>query len=514
MKRLPPYLMDLKQIIESHARGYGLDFFETRFEMLDYKRMNEVASYGGFPVRYPHWRFGMDFERMIKSHTYGLSHIYEMVINNDPCYAYLLEGNSLVDQKLVMCHVLAHNDFFKNNYYFSVTNRKMVDEMANHATRIRRFMDRFGVEPVEQFVDICLSIENLIDPQGQYIRRSQTERATAVGSAGAKAQEEEEEAAAEAGRSGPQSGIPRLTSTKPYLDEYINPPEFLESQRERWQKKRQERARFPAAPERDVYRFLLRHAPLKRWQRSVMEIVLAEAEYFLPQRMTKIMNEGWATYWHSKLMTQRVLEASEVVDYAKVTAGVTASPPGRFNPYKMGLELFRHIEQRWDKGQFGKEWEECDDLALKETWDRATGQGRDKIFQVRRIYNDVTFVNEFFTEDFCREHMYYTFGFNNRRDRWEIESRAFAQIKQRLLFSLANSGNPVIDVLDANHQNRGELLLKHRHEGMDLRKDYAQEVLQNLYKIWTRPVYLLTYVGDRETLVGFDGTEHQEKAVA
>jgi len=418
MKRLPAYLVDLQHIVEKHARDYGLDFFDTIFEMLDYRRMNEVAAYGGFPVRYPHWRYGMDYERLIKSHTYGLSHIYEMVINNDPTYAYLLEGNSLVDQKLVMCHVLGHNDFFKNNYFFSVTDRKMVDQMANHATRVRRYGDRFGVEAVESFIDVCLSIENLIDPHAQYIRRQGAARPSP----------DHEDA--------PERPVGRLATDQHYMEEYINPKEFLDEQRERRAEARRKRRRFPSEPERDVYRFLLRHAPLARWQRNIMEIVLSEAEYFMPQRMTKIMNEGWATYWHTKLMTQRMLEPNEVVDYAKVTAGVTASPPGHFNPYKMGLELYRHIEERWDKGRFGKEWQECDDLTLKESWDRATGLGRQKIFEVRRLYNDVTFVDEFFTEEFCRKHMYYTFGFNNRAERWEIESRAFRKIKRQLLFSL------------------------------------------------------------------------------
>ena len=498
MKRsVVPYLVDHQLIIETHAKAFGLDFYQTLYEVLDYRRMNEVAAFGGFPVRYPHWRFGMDYERLLKSHTYGLSHIYEMVINNDPCYAYLLEGNSIVDQKLVMCHVLGHNDFFKNNYCFGPTNRKMVDEMANHATRIRRYADRFGVDLVEQFIDICLSIENLVDPLGQYIRRSP-------------------EAEAEPGLD--EERLPgarhRISTATPYMEDYVNPPEFLKNQELRRAEEQERRKKFPPEPDRDVYRFVMRHAPLTRWQRGVMEIILSEAEYYIPQRMTKIMNEGWATYWHSKLMTERVLDASELVDYAKVSAGVTASPPGHFNPYKMGLELFRHIEERWNKGQFGKEWVDCDDLAVKESWDRGTGLGRMKIFEVRKHYHDVTFVSEFFTEDFCRRHMYYTFGFNNRRDRWEIESRAFQTIKERLISSLVNSGNPVILVEDANYQNRGELLLRHRHEGVDLRKDYAQEVLLNLYKLWTRPVHILTKTGERQTIVGYDGSEHVEKSVA
>ena len=152
---LPAYLLDIQREIEEHARGYGLDFWDVSFEVLDYKRMQEVAAYGGFPSRYPHWRFGMDFDRLSKSHVYGLSQIYEMVINNNPAYAYLLEGNSLVDQKMVIAHVLGHVDFFKNNYFFSRSNRHMIDEMANHATRVRRHIERLGLEKVETFIDSC-----------------------------------------------------------------------------------------------------------------------------------------------------------------------------------------------------------------------------------------------------------------------------------------------------------------------------------------------------------------------
>src|SRR5512146_2811084 len=169
---LPAYLADMQREIEGYAREYGLDFFETVFEVLDYQRMNEVAAYGGFPVRYPHWRHGMEYERLSKGYTYGLSKIYEMVINNDPCFAYLLEGNSLVDQKMVMAHVYAHVDFFRNNYYFSKTNRKMIDGMANHATRVRRHIERYGIERIETFIDTCLSLDDLVDPMSPFVLRT------------------------------------------------------------------------------------------------------------------------------------------------------------------------------------------------------------------------------------------------------------------------------------------------------------------------------------------------------
>ena len=160
---LPPELKRIQEEIEGYARDYGLDFCETIFEILDFKQLNEVASFMGFPNRFPHWRFGMEYERLSKSYAYGLHKIYEMVINNDPCYAYLLQCNNYVDQKIVMAHVYGHGDFFKNNFWFSKTNRKMMDEMANHATKVRKYIDKYGYNEVEEFIDICLSIDDLID---------------------------------------------------------------------------------------------------------------------------------------------------------------------------------------------------------------------------------------------------------------------------------------------------------------------------------------------------------------
>ena len=173
---LPPDLRALKEEIEGYARGYGLDFYETIFEVIDADDLNEIAAYGGFPTRYPHWSFGMSYEELRKGYDYGLSKIYEMVINNDPCYAYLMRSNHTVDQKLVMAHVYGHCDFFKNNAYFAHTNRKMMDEMANHGARIRRYVEKYGEDEVEAFMDRCMSIDDLIDIHSTAIRRREPSR--------------------------------------------------------------------------------------------------------------------------------------------------------------------------------------------------------------------------------------------------------------------------------------------------------------------------------------------------
>ncbi|MCS7192721.1 MAG: SpoVR family protein, partial [Armatimonadetes bacterium] len=137
---LPPELEQAQKEIEAIAKDYGLDFFPVIFELVSYKQMNQMAAYTGFPIRYPHWRWGMEYERVRKGYTYGLQIIHEMVINNNPCYAYLLSSNTMLEHKMVMAHVYAHADFFKNNQWFAHTNRKMLDEMANHSVRIQRYI--------------------------------------------------------------------------------------------------------------------------------------------------------------------------------------------------------------------------------------------------------------------------------------------------------------------------------------------------------------------------------------
>ncbi|MCB9663696.1 MAG: SpoVR family protein [Alphaproteobacteria bacterium] len=484
---LPPELEAARVEIEALARGHGLDFFETVFVMCTYEEINMIASYGGFPTRYPHWRFGMDYLQMQKSYEFGLSKIYEMVINTDPSYAYLMDCNLPVDQKLVMAHVFGHVDFFKNNAWFAHTNRKMLDQMANHATKVERIIDRQGQADVERFLEMCVSLDNLVDPYAPHIVRQRV------------SSEAEVQAAADA-------DVSRLPASD-YMDPFINPPEFLEAQRERKARSVQRMRRFPESPDRDVLGFLLRHAPLERWQRELMQVVYDEACYFQPQAMTKIMNEGWASYWHTKMMTQHILTDAEVVDYADHNAGTMSTRPGQLNPYALGVKLWRHVEERWDKGRFGKDWMACDDPMEQERWDTGAGLGRDKIFEVRRTHNDVSFVDTFLTEDFVRQHGMFTTRYDARAKRWVVDSDGFREVKQQVLTMLATRGAPRILVLDADAFHRGELLLDHPHEGLDLQLDYAREVLGNMARIWSRPVHLQTRLDDKPVTLSHDGEE-------
>jgi stage V sporulation protein R len=305
--------------------------------------------------------------------------------------------------------------------------------------------------------------------------------------------------------------VPRLKS-KDDMESFINPQEYLDEQRRKIVAEREKSKKFPRERERDVLGFLLEHAPLERWERDCLEVIREEALYFLPQMQTKIMNEGWATYWHSRLLTERILDASEIIDYADNAAGVLATSGGRLNPYKLGVELLRDVEERWDKGQFGKEWEDCDDLDAKRNWNLRLGLGRKKIFEVRALYNDLTFLDEFLTPEFCARHKLFAIQWSNKADRFEIETREFKKVKEKLLFQLTNSGNPFIFVDDANHDNRGELRLVHEHDGLDLKVDYAREVLRSLQRIWKRPVLIRTVVDHKPTILRYDGREHSQAA--
>lgn len=225
------------------------------------------------------------------------------------------------------------------------------------------------------------------------------------------------------------------------------------------------------------------------------------------------MNEGWASYWHSTIMTKNALNPSEVIDFADHHAGVMAMSRQQINPYKIGIELFRDIEYRWDTGKFGLEYERCEDMHAKQNWNKETNLGRQKIFEIRKTHNDITFIDEFLTEEFCQRQNIFTYKFNPRTNRHEVDSREFSEIKSKLLNQLTNCGSPVIEAVDSNFNNRGELLLKHIHYGVDL--DYAQacETLKNISSLWKRPCVIETVVEGAPSRIYFDGKEVKTQKV-
>src|SRR5262249_20399630 len=202
-------------------------------------------------------------------------------------------------QKLVMAHVYGHCDFFKNNAYFAHTSRKMMDEMANHGVRLRRYVEKHGEDEVEAFMDRCMSIDDLIDIHSTAIRRR-----VDVSRYDFKHDADQ-----------PESVSSTRFKSKGYMDEYVNPREVLKAEEEERRKAQEQASRsFPEEPQKDVLLFLIENAPIKNWQRDILSIVRDEAYYFTPQGMTKVINEGWASFWHSTIMTQKALSPSELID--------------------------------------------------------------------------------------------------------------------------------------------------------------------------------------------------------
>ena len=368
----------------------------------------------------------------------------------------------------------------------------MMDDMANHATRIRRYIDRQGYDVVEKFIDSCLSLENLID------------------------------------RHSILNGPSRFTEAKPrelndnflfrvdksYMKDYINPPSYVAAEKKKQFEKLQQNVRFPVEPVRDVLSFLIHYAPLEDWQQDILTIVRDESYYFAPQGMTKTLNEGWASYWHSYMMTRHILNDSEIIDFADHHSGTTFMQRGGYNPYKVGIELFRDIEERWNKGRFGRDWDQCDDVRERKNWNKKTGLGKDKIFEIRKIYNDVTFIDEFLTEDFCIRNKMFVYKLNKETNKFEVDTKDFKAIKSQLLFQMTNFGQPIIKIEDANFENRGELLLQHVHEGLDLQPNYMDATMKNIFTLWKRPVNLVTLMDNEPQLFRFDGNGYTKHSLS
>lgn len=488
---LDPELRKHAHEIFDIAQDYGLTSFPIKFQLVSPRELNAIAAYDGFTSRIPHWSYGMEFENIHKRYSYGQSKIYELVINTNPVLAWLLNTNTLMDQKLVMIHVCGHADFFFNNCWFENTDRYMLDQMANNASRVRRYMSRVGEARVENFIDICFSLNNLVDPYLAHIKRQRD-----------RAEEEDFERAVP---------VPKLKANS-YMDKYINTEEFIELQKKKMRAEREKRKRFPEEPTRDILGFLVEHAPLEKWQKNILGMVREEAYYFAPQMMTKIMNEGWATHIHSMMMTTKLATSGEIIDYCD-SQSRAIQQGNSINPYRLGMQLFRNIEERWNKGQFGKEWEECRDLERKSNWDLKLGLGKEKIFQVRRTHNDLTFLDEFLTPEFCEEHQLYSWKPNEYNPDYQDVEREFSKVKDSFLKALSNGGQPVIEIDNANYENKGELKLTHVHDGRELDPKKANATLENLFKLWTRPIHIETIEVDdsgRSTpiLWTYNGEQH------
>jgi stage V sporulation protein R len=465
----------IDQIWEIATVKFGLDPFPVNFEIVPATVMYEVGSYA-LPGRYSHWTFGKAYHRMKMMYDFGLSKIYEVVINSDPSYAFLLETNSPIQNKLVIAHVLGHVDFFKNSVYFSRTNRRMIDEAALHSRRMSEYEYTYGRKVVEEFLDAVLSIEEHIDPNF-FIKKESADKG------------KQEQGGRRKRREGEYEDL-LSDDERGFLDAAAD----KDSEHDNGHKPSLE------SPEKDLVYFIMKNSPiLEDWQRDVMAMLHQEMEYFLPQMQTKIMNEGWASIWHSRIMREMDLPTHDHLEFAQLHAGVVSPHKGQLNPYYLGYKIFEDIEKRWDNPT----QEEREKLGRK------GGEGRDKIFEVRELDNDISFLRNYLTEDLCEELDMFVYELVDEED-WTITEKKWERVRNQLVGNMTNFGFPYIEVTDADYDGNRELYLKHRHEGVDLEVKYARKTLEYVHKLWGREVHLETVVDTEPTVMHFDGKEHDE----
>lgn len=455
------------QEITEIANGFGLDYYPMRYEICPAEIIYTFGAYG-MPTRFSHWSFGKQFHKMKLHYDLGLSKIYELVINSNPCYAFLLDSNSLIQNKLIVAHVLAHCDFFKNNVRFQNTKRDMVESMAATAERIRQYEIEFGKKEVETFLDAVLAIEEHIDPSLMRPKLAWN-------------MEDEYESSGDTAAPSPYDDLWGL-------DERNN-------KREPKKKKK----KFPPKPEKDLLLFIETYSrELTDWQRDILTMMREEMLYFWPQLETKIMNEGWASYWHQRILREMDLTSAEALEFAKLNAGVVQPSRTGINPYYLGLKIFEDIEERYDNPT-----EEMKRRGVE------PGSGREKMFEVREIESDISFLRNYLTKDLVmREDMYL---FQKQGKDYKVVDKQWEHVRDQLVSMRVNGGFPYLTVNDGDYMKNGELYLKHWFEGVELDLKYLEKVLPYVQQLWGRSVHMETIVEGKNMLFTYDGKSIHRK---
>lgn len=465
---------DLKQAIAEIteiATGFGLDFYEMRYEICPAEIIYTIGAYG-MPTRYSHWSFGKQFHKSKLQYDLGLSKIYELVINSDPCYAFLLDSNSLIQNKLIVAHVLAHCDFFKNNVRFSNTRRDMVESMSATSERIAHYEHLHGKDEVEKFLDAVLAIQEHIDPSLLRPKLSWT-------------LEEKLER-------------PRKRQSE-YDDLWGLDAEGNEQKEESFIRKK---TPFPPKPEKDMLLFIEEYSrELEEWQRDILTMMREEMLYFWPQLETKIMNEGWASYWHARILREMDLTSDETIEFAKLNAGVVQPSRTSINPYYLGLKIFENIEEQYNNP--------TPEMIARQGI--KPGSGREKMFEVREIESDISFIRNYLTKDLVmREDMYL---FQKQGSEYKVIDKQWEEVRDQLASSRVNGGFPYLTITDGDYLKNGELYITHSYEETELDVSYLEKVLPYFYQLWGRPIHIESRINEKPICFLYDGQKMQRKYI-
>ncbi len=455
-------LIEWDQKIRDKADEFGLNCYPQEFELCDHYGMMGYMSYNGMPSHYPHWSFGKSYEKLKTLYDHGVTGLaYELVINSNPAIAYLMRDNTLLLQILTMAHVYGHNDFFKNNFTFRSTRAELTIELFKaHAMRVRRYVEdpSIGYEKVERILDAAHAL--------QYNCR----RNLAIRKVGAKEQVER-----------------AIEASQPRFDPFqkIHVRESF---------KEAEVHKVPIEPDEDVLLFIRDHNPyLAEWEKDLLTIVDEEAKYFIPNMETKIMNEGWASYWHHRILESLRIEQGLHIEFMIRHNQVVTPHPGQINPYYLGLKIWEDIHRRWENPT--REEIKRDGPPNK--------SGDAKIFEVRETERDSSFLRRYLTEELMREMD--MFEYEQRGDEYVIskvsDDEGWRTVKETIIKNVGATSIPVIKVEDADFGQNRTLYMKHSHDGRDLQLEYAEKTMAYLQKLWGREVVLETTLDGKRSLL-------------
>ncbi len=455
-------LIDWDARIRDKVEEFGLDCYPQEFEICDHSGMLGYMAYSGMPSHYPHWSYGKSYEKLKTLYDHGVSGLpYEMVINANPAIAYLMRDNTLLLQILTMAHVYGHNDFFKNNFTYRTTRADLtVETFKAHALRVRRYTEdpSIGVDLVERVLDAAHALS-------WQCRRNLAIRKLSRDEQVARAIE------AAQPRSDPFKKIHR-------------PQEFREP----------EVHRVPLEPDEDLLLFIRDYNPfLAEWEKDLLTIVDEEAKYFIPMMETKIMNEGWASYWHKKIVESLNLEQGLHLEFIVRHNQVIRPIPGQINPYHLGFRIWEDLYRRY-----------TDPTPEEIKRDGAPNKsGREKLFEAREVERDTSFIRRYLTEDLMREMD--LFDYQARGGDLVVnkvsDPDGWRDVKETLIRNIGTNAIPVIKVEDADFGHNHTLYLKHYHDGRDLHLEYAEKTLAYLQRLWGRECVLETILqGKRSQL--------------
>jgi stage V sporulation protein R len=448
-------LYDYAVKLEDLAQRSGLDNYPVDFEEVPDSFMMEVAVYG-LPVRMPHWSFGVRYIYQLVQHRMGHSRLFEVVFPGNPGRAYLARNNSVEENTLVTAHVLGHADFAKNNILFKQSQEqvgyRIVEQAAAHAHRISMAADEYGEARVEQVLDAALSLEQNIDIYKALDRPLYSKYLTQKPAA-----------------------VP---------DEFKSRFDALTTESApKTTEKAKARAPVPPNPERDLLWFIAHYAPdLEDWERDIFLAVREESFYFYPVFACQIMNEGWASYWHARLLRDAdFLPQQLYLDAIKAHSDVVRPYAGdqqvslSVNPYHLGFSMWEKIVE---------------------------DQGLDNARLIMKQDDDFSFIRNHLTEELAGELGLFSYS-ASRHGEIRVEGSDIESLRESILHPKFNFGSPNIAAINVQTDGTLELEHDHRTDGRGLDLERAEKVLEYIHRVWRRPIALHTVSerGDERTLV-------------